>query len=389
MNQRQRAQKYASYWPVLQRGFRLFFLLAAVEAIVSMALWLLALAGWDLPGVADALFRHRHEMIFGFAGAAVSGFLLTAVPNWTGRLPVAGPRLALLGALFLAGRVAIISSVPWWLAAALDVAYWLLLGAIILREIFLGRNRRNYPIGVILTLFALADLTMFLEVAGLLETDFGARAGIALLVVLITIIGGRVTPSFTANRLRHRGVSPLPRQNALIDRITILLTAVAVIAMVADLAGPAVSVLYALAALLHGLRLSGWRGTATLGEPILFVLHIGYGWLVLGFLVQALAALDIGFTSSAALHAFNTGAIGTMILAVSSRAILGHSGQNIVAAPLTVAAYAAVNLAALTRIVAEGTPNPFIALTVAAGLWMVAFAFFLADYWRLLLIGRR
>ncbi len=389
MNQRHMARKYASYWPVLQRGFRLFFLLAAVEAVMAMALWLLALAGWDVPGVADAPFRHRHEMIFGFAGAAVSGFLLTAVPNWTGRLPVAGPRLALLGALFIAGRVAILLPAPWWLAAGLDVVYWLLLGAIILREIFLGRNRRNYPIGGILALFALADLTMFLEAAGLLDTDIGARAGIALLVVLITIIGGRVTPSFTANRLRHRGVSPLPRQNVLIDRITILLTVLSVIAMVVDLSGPAVAALYALAALAHGLRLSGWRGTAALGEPILFILHVGYGWLVLGFLVQVLAALDIGFSPSTALHAFNTGAIGTMILAVSSRAILGHSGQDIVAAPLTVAAYVAVNLAAVVRLGAAWLPDPLIALAVAAGLWMAAFVFFLADYWRLLLIGRR
>ncbi len=389
MNQRQMARKYASYWPVLQRGFRLFFLLAAVEAVLSMTLWLLALAGWDMPGVGDALFRHRHEMIFGFAGAAVSGFLLTAVPNWTGRLPVAGPRLALLGALFIAGRLIILLPVPWWLAAGADVAYWLLLSAIILREIFLGHNRRNYPIGAILALFALADLTMFLEEAGLLETELGARAGIALLVVLITIIGGRVTPSFTANRLRHRGVSPLPRQNLLIDRITILLTVLSVIAMVADISGPVVALLYALAALAHGLRLSGWRGLAVLREPILLVLHVGYGWLVLGFLLQVLAALGLGLSSSAALHAFNTGAIGTMILAVSSRAILGHSGQNIVAAPLTVAAYMAVNLAALARLGADWTPDPFVALAAAAGLWMAAFLFFLADYWRLLLIGRR
>jgi uncharacterized protein involved in response to NO len=302
-------------------------------------------------------------MVFGFGFAAVAGFLLTAIPNWTGRLPVRGVALAGLVSLWLAGRIAML--VPG--AALLDLAFPAALILVVARELLAGRNWRNLPMLAALVLLLAGNLLFHLGIYD------GLRLGIATLLMLIALVGGRIVPSFTRNWLAKARLAP-PAPEGALDRVALVVTLLALAAWVGR--APFSSWLLLAAGLALAARLSRWRGLSTVREPLLFILHLGYGWLALGLI---LLGLDPG--SSAALHALTVGAIGTMTLAVMTRASLGHTGRALVADRLTLAIYVLVTLAALLRVASPFAGAQAVLVTSLAGVaWSAAFATFALHY---------
>jgi uncharacterized protein involved in response to NO len=375
---------------ILSIAFRPFFLLGAIFAVVAMLLWLATLHGADWqPTVTDPVVWHAHEMLFGFAGAAIAGFLLTAVATWTGRQPVSAATLGMLVLAWIAGRVAMAAgqSWPYPAVAIADLAFPVLLAGLAMREIFGGGSRRNFGIAGVIAGFAVLGGVFHLGAAGIWP---GAeRVALFLtahgLLVLITVIAGRIIPAFTGNWLRSRGISRLPQSRAWLE---VVIIPVAVLAGVSDsVAAPAliVAVLTIAVAILHGLRLSAWQGRAAAGEPLVLILHVAYAWLPIGYLLLGLVALGLPVPRSAALHALTMGAVGTMILAVATRVALGHTGRALTASPPTVAAYLVLNAGVLVRVLSPLAPDSYLALIdVAAASWIAAFGLFLWVYWGIL-----
>lgn len=366
---------------MLSAGFRPFFLLAAAWAAIAVPVWLAAYAhGTALPGALPAMVWHAHEMVFGFGLATVAGFLLTAIPNWTGRLPVRGAALGALVALWLAGRVALLASaaIGPLATAALDLAFIAALIAVVARELIAGRNWRNLPMLAALALLAAANVLVHLHALDLAYTAaLGNRLGIATLLMLIALVGGRIIPSFTRNWLvKNRPGVPAPAPESTLDRLALLVSLAALAAWVAGLSTwPLIAAGVALAA-----RLSRWRGGATLGEPLLLILHVGYAWLAFGLIF-----LGLDVSPNAALHALTVGAIGTMTLAVMTRASLGHSGRPLKADAATRAIYLLVTLAALARVANPLFESHGVLVNALAGAaWSAAFATFAVHYGRFL-----
>jgi uncharacterized protein involved in response to NO len=349
------------------RGFRPFFLFGAAWAAVAVPVWIAAYVhGYALRGALPAMLWHAHEMVYGFGMAAVAGFLLTAIPNWTGRLPVRGRALAGLVALWLAGRIAMLA--PG--AALLELAFPAVLIAVVARELLAGRNWRNLPMLAALGLLFAGNLLFHL---GVYE---GLRLGIATLLMLIALVGGRIVPSFTRNWLAKRGPRvALPAPESAFDRGALLVTLAALAAWVFSVA-PWLAVLAGIAL---AARLARWRGHATLREPLLFILHLGYAWLALGLIL-------LGLEVQAALHALTVGAIGTMTLAVMTRASLGHTGRVLAADGATCAIYALVTAAALLRMASPYVGAQLALVLSLSGLaWSAAFAIFVLHYGRYLI----
>jgi len=381
------AARVAADWPLLRQGFRLFFLGAGLWAIVAMALWLGWLVGWiGLVGPFDPVAWHAHEMLFGYAAAALAGFALTAIPNWTGRPPVRGAVLGTLALLWLLGRLALLAPVPPGLAAPVDLAFLVALATVALREIVAGRNWRNLPVVAALAVLAVANALTHAEALGLADSGaLGRRLGAAALLALIALVGGRIVPSFTGNWLRKQDATRLPAGFGWIDRIAMATVVLALAAWTAAPEAPATAVLAAFAAAAMALRLARWRGFATLAEPLLWSLHLGYAWLAAGLALIA-AGIALGTAPGAGWHALFTGAIGTMTLAVMTRATLGHGGRPLHADGATAAAYLLVSLAALLRLAAAfSTGDPRLWLAGAATAWLAAFALFTLRYAPLLL----
>ena len=369
----------------LRGGFRPFFFGGALWAIVALTFWLLALAGAvQLPSAFDALAWHRHEMLFGFVGSVIAGFLLTAVPNWTGRLPIAGAPLAALFALWAAARIAVVFSAEFGLAAAavFDVGFFLVLAALAAREVVESKNR-NLPVVGIIFLFGLVNALDYAGAAGLLgDPDLAWKCAVALVIILISLIGGRIIPSFTRNWLAKQGVrSGLPAQPTRLDFGVVALTALAFFAWITAPPGWLTGALFAAAAAGQALRLARWKGWKTFADPLVLILHVGYAWVPIG--LALLAAVDFGapVPRSAAVHALTAGAMATMILAVMSRATLGHTGRELRAGAVTQAAYVLVTAGALLRVTAPlGLIDYRLGMEIAGAAWIGAFLLFLVAY---------
>lgn len=376
---------------VLSRGFRPFFLCAALWAAIALALWLAMLTTrFAVPTRFEPLQWHIHEMLFGFVLATMAGFLLTAIPEWTGRAPVKGGLLGTLCGLWLLGRAdtLICGLIPVWPAIAADTAFPVALAVVVAREIIASGQRARRPMIIPFIALTLAQLLMDLGgEAGIGDlADYGWRLGLAAILILMSVIGSRIVPTFTRNWLMRRGHQRVPPAAGIVDRAALGVFHTALIAWVllpqSRLAGVA---LFAGAAI-NLWRLSRWHGLATRAEPLVFVLHVGYAWLVVGVAALGVATWDPTFPLSAAIHALTVGAIGTMILAVMTRATRGHTGRELAADGPTALIYALVVLAAGARIVAAFAAREQVDWLVAAGsLWIGAFGLFAVRYAPLLL----
>lgn len=380
-----RRSRMAASPPFLRGGFRPFFFGGALWAVAALVLWLCSLAGaFDLPSRFDPLAWHRHEMLFGFVGAVVAGFLLTAIPNWTGRLPIAGTPLAGLFGLWLAARVAMLFSgtVGALPAALLDVGFYLVLAALAAREVLAAKNR-NLPIVLLVLLFGAANAVDHAGAAGLLaDTDIGIRAAIALIVLMISLIGGRIVPSFTRNWLSKQGVRDrLPGQPGRFDLATIAATGLALAAWIMAPFSGAAGAMLLVAGLLQAARLARWSGLRAISDPLVFILHVGYAWIPVGLLALGASLLGAPLPRSVAIHALTAGAMGTMILAVMTRATLGHTGRELRANGPTILIYALITAGAVLRVAAPVSQLDYmLAMRLSALAWAGAFIGFLLVY---------
>lgn len=371
-------------WVLLAAGFRPFFLAAGLWACVSMLLWVLSLRGMvTLPTVFAPSSWHFHELLFGFVAAAIAGFLLTAIPNWTGRLPIRGWPLGALVLLWMLGRVAVALSALTgvFVAMAADLAFLSVFAAVVGREILAGRNWRNLPVLIAVTLLIAANAMIHAAIFGNPQWESaGKRLAIAVIVMLISLIGGRIIPSFTTNWLRQRSEATLPAAFGGFDKATLAISVMALTAWVVmdlnRLSGSALIV----AACAHVLRLARWRGTLTRREPLLWILHFGYAWLPIGLALLGIATW-MPRLATTAIHALTVGAMGTMILAVMTRASLGHSKRELTAGKGTLAVYILILLAAVARLAAPFAGTGYAAaLDLAAAAWIAAFALFVGLY---------
>ncbi|MCG6122988.1 MAG: NnrS family protein [Microvirga sp.] len=368
---------------ILHYGFRPFFLLGALHAAFLIPIWLLMLiSGREPGGPFDALQWHAHEMIFGYLAAVVAGFVLTAVPNWTGGLPLSGAPLAGLVALWAAGRLATGLLAEPVAAALIDVSFLTVLAACVWREIVAGRNWRNAPVALMLSLLAMAGLLHHLEAAGYGEPGLAIRLALGGIMVLLALIGGRIVPSFTRNWLARQVGQRLPASFGLLDKAALTVTLAAVAAWIIKPHEELTAGLLIIAGVMLVLRLSRWRSLATLREPIVGILHLGYGWLAVAPVLMGAAILWPGHLAvSPALHALTAGAAGTMTLAVMTRASLGHTGREIVADRWTMVSYCCVSTGAFLRVAAD-LAGPYQLLMLSAGglVWSLAFLVFAIRY---------
>ena len=371
---------------LLSAGFRPFFLGAAIWAALAVPLWLAVFAdGLTAPTGLAPVVWHGHEMIFGFAAAVVAGFLLTAIPNWTGRMPLQGGALAVLVLLWAAGRAAVLfSAVIGEPAAALvDLSFPAAFLAVVAREIIAGRNWRNLPMLAALALLLAGNLLVHLDALGIAgSAALGNRLGLVTLFMLISLVGGRIIPSFTRNWLtRVRPDIPPPAPAGPFDLAVLVLTGAALLAWAAAPDAAASSAAVLAAGIVVALRLLRWRGRHVLQEPLLLILHVGYGWLAFGLALLGFCGLDPVLPTTAGLHALTVGAIGTMTLAVMTRASLGHTGRTLSAGPMTKAVYLLITIAAVLRVLAPlAGPSVTLLLWLAGLAWSAAFALFAVFY---------
>jgi uncharacterized protein involved in response to NO len=372
---------------LFSRGYRPFFLLGAVNAWASMLPWLYLLSGGEVPTQGwPAHTLHAHEMIYGTVVPAIAGFLLTAVPNWTHSDPVVGRPLAGLLLLWLAGRVALVLAGPLdpLAVAAIDVSFLPVLAWTLARPIVRSRSWRNTPIVAVVLGIAAANALIHLglarsEPAALRMGTYGA---VYLVVLLMLIVSGRLVPLFTRNTLERLGT---PAPITTIRSVGALGIAAGGIALGLDLLHPMNPVsgwLALVAAPVLLLRQSRWRPHRTLRQPMLWILHLGHGWLVLGFALLGASNLWGSLMGAGALHAFTAGAMGTLMLGVMSRVALGHSGRPIEASTGTVVAFGFVVIGAAIRVASASSAMGFYATGVLVGgsVWSAAWIVWTASY---------
>jgi uncharacterized protein involved in response to NO len=375
---------------LLSYGFRPFFLAAALWACLAMVLWIGLLSGsWTFATGYGVIAWHAHEILFGYIAAVMTGFILTAIPNWTGRLPLQGKPLLALFALWLAGRAAMLATdeIGTGAASIVDCTYLVVLTGVITREIVAGSNWRNLRVAVLIGLTAVANIVYQAEVLMYAAPTYGVRLAVAAIVGLIMVVGGRITPSFTGNWMTRQGSEIRPAPLSRFDIGSIALAALALIAWIAAPDWYGTAALLLLMAIAQAARLSRWAGARTWREPILFILHVGYAFVPLGALILSFSILWPQIVpASGALHAWTTGAMGIMTLAIMTRATLGHTGREVVSTPATIAIYGAILVATLARITAPLLPAIYYqALLVAGVAWLLAFGIFLLVYGPMLL----
>lgn len=367
--------------------------------MIPLLAWVLAYLGYVYtPGEFSPTYWHGHEMIFGFVIAAVAGFLLTAVPNWTRTGQFCGRPLVVLALIWLAGRLAMWFGGPLGpeFVAFVDLAMIPVLALYIGKRLIAHRARRNYIVLGLLGMLFAANVLMHLEAMQILpdSAELGINLAIYVVVFLVTMISGRVIPGFTANALRRRGVDA----NIQIPKpVTIMLVISMILTILVDLfagdgmvARQSAGLLAGLCALILIIRMVRWKTLSILGDPLVWVLHMGHFWLAIGFALMAMANLNEGVERAAALHALSAGAMGTMVLGMMSRIALGHSGRELKVSKAIVVAYLMVIAGATLRVVAAIDPGQLPGdslgyLIGAAGLlWAGGFAIFSIVYWPVL-----
>ncbi|MGQ0556434.1 MAG: NnrS family protein [Nitrospiraceae bacterium] len=379
----------------LSYGFRPFFLGAALFAGLAVVAWVVLIMGQ-----APARFLypprewHVHEMLFGYLPALIAGFLLTAMPNWTDRMPLRGMPLLSLFLLWLGGRLLMVF--PWagaTTAVVVDGAFLVLLATYIWREIVIAGSWDRTPIGILVSLYACANMLFHEAALRGAPTDFPERFALSVMTLMLTIIGGRLTPTFTREFLADRNIATLPEVFSPVDGVAIVSVLAGVITWVLHPESVGAGAMLLVAGVASVVRLLRWGGWRTWREPLVLILHVGYLWVGLYLLALGASILGIGLSTANAVHVLTTGAMGTMTLAVMTRASLGHTGRPRHADRLTMAMYVLVNLGALLRIFSPNSVTPTALTQAMLGLsalgWSGAYLLFALHYGRYLLRASR
>ncbi|WP_151633720.1 NnrS family protein [Noviherbaspirillum aerium] len=364
--------------PLFRLGFRPFYLLGAAFAAVSVPLWIAHLYGWLRLSANITASWHAHEMVFGFAAAIIIGFMYTAGRNWTGLWTPRGKTLAAICAVWLAGRAAMLFAGPA-AAAVADMAFLPVAAYPLYQVLKRAGNKRNMMLIVLLGLLTACNAGYHAAALGWTQaspTTF-VEAAILVIVIIEAIIGGRVIPMFTRNGAP--GSAPVIDDRR--DRIVMGATLAAAAGIVAGVPGPLMGALATCAAVAQATRLFGWRPAASLRHPLLWILHLSYGWIPIGFALMALHAFGI-VAQSAALHALAVGSMAGLIIGMITRTALGHTGRQLKAGRIETAMYVLIQAGAVARVAAALgiDPSGMIALLAAAVCWSAAFGLYLALY---------
>ncbi len=378
--------------PLLAHGFRPFFLLASLYGAFFMSAWLsIFLDAVPSPATFHPVVWHGHEMIFGFAGAAVCGFLLSATATWSQLPPVTGGRLSLIVGIWFAGRLAVWLSgvLPAWVVAVSDLALFPVLGWAIAPVLFSPGNRKNLLFLAVLAAFFSANLLIHLEPLAR-TAAVGLQFGVNLLVLLIIIIIGRIVPTFCAVARIGSGGAITSSSRPVVEALAIGSMALVLVSDLVDSESARSGILALIAAAVQVVRMAGWKAGKLLLKPYMWALHLGYTWIIAGLLLKGAAALDGPVPAVSALHALTAGGIGTMVLAVMSIVGLLHTGRPAEIPPPVSAAYILVSAAALVRVLAPVVLYEFYkeALIFAGALWAVGFGIYAAVYWPVLMKPR-
>jgi uncharacterized protein involved in response to NO len=368
-------------------GFRPFYLLASGFAALSIALWALQFTGVLQHAYLQGPLWHAHEMLFGFAMAVLVGFLLTAGRNWSGQATPTGTWLMAMAALWLAGRVLVLTPFGW-AAALVNTAFPLVSALALGLAFYKGRNTRNYFFVGLLVLMGLAELSVHLSALGVLHIPGWAGIALALDVMLfvLAVMGGRVIPMFTNNGVPGAQAVRQP----LVEKLALGSILLLLLADTLHIVGAWFALLAALAMLAHLARWLLWQPWKTWRNPLVWVLHLAYAWIVLHLLLRAFAAL-YWVPASAATHALTAGAIGCMVIGMMTRTALGHTGRPLRAGTTEVLCYALVGTAALVRVVVPLFAQSLLyhAVIVASVLWSGGFGLYAVRYWPILSRARR
>ena len=379
------------FHPLWGRSFRPFFLGAGVYGFVVVVMWTaIWLGGLPAPAWLSPPWWHAHEMLFGLVAAAIAGFLLTAAPVWTGRPALCGRPLAVLFGIWIAGRVAMLASgaLPAALVAGIDLAFLPVVAGVLVHTLWGTGQRRNYAVAALVGVLALANAAVHAQALGLTSASAprALRFTVDVVVLLIVVIGGRITPGFTTNALIRLGVNARASSRPWLDRL-----AVASVALLAglDLVVPrshASGWLAAAAGLAVAARMAGWQTLRTLRDPLVWSLHAGMAWVVMGLFLVAAGDLNQSVPAAAGLHALTAGAMGSMILAVMTRVGLGHTGRPLILPTGALGSYLLVQTGALARIGAVFVSDlaHTSLLLVGGRLWAAAFGLFAILYYPIL-----
>ncbi|MFN7225155.1 MAG: NnrS family protein [Paracoccaceae bacterium] len=361
-------------------GFRPLFLMAGLYAALAVPLWMLIWSGdLVLKGPFSVLDWHIHEMLFGYTSAVIAGFLFTAIPNWTGRMPTRGWPLMVLTALWLTGRLTLAGAIVLGPISVMviDCAFMVAIGAMVTIEIVAGRNWGNLKVVAPVLLYLVANVTFHLEAMTAGAADYGRRLGFAMVVMLILLIGGRIIPSFTRNWLVKQSPEPgaLPVPFGRLDAVSLGATLLALLVWVIWPMWLLTGVLLLLAGVGQGARMLRWRGWRVWSSPLVLMLHVAFGFIPAGLVALGLASLA-GFPPATGFHLLGIGGFGGMTLAVMMRASLGHTGRALQSGPALTLAFACVAFAAVARVAA---PLP-LGLWIAAALWTAGFGIFVSHF---------
>jgi uncharacterized protein involved in response to NO len=375
----------AGWQRLLSGAFRPFFLLAALWMAGSILVWVPVYMGHAaLPTAFAPRDWHVHAMLFGGVPAIIAGFTLTAVSSWTGRSTIVGRPLALLVLIWLAGRVAVsVSALIGPVAAAvIDLAFPLALAAMLGREVVLAGNWRNLRVVGLILLLALADAGFHAEAMTRGLADVSIRAALSAVLMLILLMGGRITPAFTRNWLKMRGENQMPAPFDRFDAVAMVVSGLAFVAWIVAPVWFGTAALLGLAGLLTAARLTRWRGLAARSEPLLLVLHVAIATIAAGFVIEALSILWPTIVDpTAAVHLWTAGSVGLTVLGVMTRVSRGHAGRPLTAGRLELAIYALASIGALLRMAAPYTGSGYFHVLACAGvLWAAAFLTFAIGY---------
>lgn len=374
-------------WPLLRLGFRPFYLLTALLAGISVPVWMAAFLGYmplQLP--LSGLLWHGHEMLFGFAVGVIAGFLLTAVKAWTGHMTARGPLLAALVLLWLAGRIAAVCA-PYTVFAVVDMLFLPAVAVVLLRVLFKSGNTRNIPLISLLLLMSVANLCFHLTQLNLVDWDplRPLYAELGLILMVVSVMTGRVVPMFTRN------VTPglVINTSRSFELGLLAVTGVTLMLWVGAAPAALVAAACAITAVLHAIRLYRWSPWVTLKRPILWILHLSYLWMPIGFAM--LAGAELGWMRTTfAIHALTVGVIGGLIIGMLTRTARGHTGRPLQASRGETVAYALVLLATVIRAVVPALVPAWYprAIEISATFWALAFAIYLVIYTPWLLRSR-
>lgn len=372
---------------ILAHPFRPFFLMVGIYGTLVVLAWVaFLLGGWPLPLGGSPMQWHSHEMLYGLVPAAIAGFVLTAMTNWTGARPLQGGRLLALVSLWLMGRAALWFSawIPAWLVAVLDLAFLLVLGIYVAAVLLRYKNHRNLVLVAVLGLLFTGNLLMHLGfMSGRSYLLFkGQLLAFDLIIFLMALIAGRITPAFSANWLRRQGRdAAVPRSFPWLDRVALVAVALLLVLDAAGAERTFIGWAALVAAIFNGLRLTSWAGWRSATEPLLWILHVAYGWIVVGLALRAAGALGAALPDTLWQHAIGLGAIATLILGVMTRVALGHTGRPLKLPRFAVVIYLSILAATLMRLLTAGGLLDFrVGVSASAVLWVLAFSSFVAIY---------